>query len=91
MDACSSMASGCSKQAFSALFRERTCPSRCFVEATPNNLWDLSVATKLRLWATPHEAALARFLVILRHPASRDLSFFNHAVRRRQGHAPAVP
>ena len=69
----SGSASGCSKRAFSALFRERSCASRCFVEATPNYLWDLRVATRLRAWATPREAALARFVVILRHPASRRM------------------
>jgi len=60
------------------------CPTRCFMEATPENFRNAYAPSTLRSWATLREASLARFLVILREPAARDLSWFNHAVRLRR-------
>ena len=72
------------RRCFMSMFRARACQQRCFVEATPDNMADPHAPLSLSKWMIPKERSQARFVVVLREPIARDLSWFNH---RRDLHA----
>jgi lipopolysaccharide transport system ATP-binding protein len=66
----------CSRASYVHLYLSGSCRSDCFVEATPQlHIPDLPIT----LWSmqSDWERRAVRFLVLLREPVSRDLSFFN--------------
>ena len=65
------------RREYMAAFQQRTCISRCFIDATPAYLRDPRQALTLRTMLTSTEAQLVRFLVLLREPISRDLSLYH--------------
>ncbi|KAJ8613987.1 hypothetical protein CTAYLR_005630 [Chrysophaeum taylorii] len=68
---------------FTELYPVRKVGDSCasFVEGTPDNLRTIDAATLLKKSAPPSVSGLFRFVVVLREPIARDLSWYNH-VRR---------
>ena len=66
------------RENFTSVFRLEDCKSRCFVEATPNNMFNGRAPRTLFGLMTTAERAASKFLLVVREPVSRDLSYFNH-------------
>ena len=66
------------REKFTSVFRLKDCKSRCFVEATPNNMFNGRAPRTLFGLMTTAERAASKFLLVVREPVSRDLSYFNH-------------
>ena len=65
---------------FMSVYPSWRCSTGCFVEATPSNM--RSVAAPERLFQMMHssEASRTRFIVVVREPISRDISWFHHSM-----------
>ncbi|KAL1514776.1 hypothetical protein AB1Y20_003862 [Prymnesium parvum] len=63
---------------YTHIFPEHQCASGCWIDATPNDLPNWQSPITLTELTTPRERQLARFVVVLREPVARDLSWFNH-------------
>lgn len=62
------------------IYEEKSCASKCFVEGTPDNIRNPAVPSRLLYLMTTQERGRARFIVVVREPISRDVSWFNHFV-----------
>lgn len=69
---------GSPRRDFASLYTTTSCPVGCFVEGTPSNIRDREAPSRLYGILTPDERVRVRFVVILREPLSRDLSWYNH-------------
>ena len=78
--------SGLTRERFTSVFRLEKCKSRCFVEGTPANIRAGEAPRTLFGLMTAAERAASKFLLVVREPVSRDISFFNHkhANRRKE-------
>ena len=63
---------------FTSIYRRDDCRSRCFIEATPANIRTSRAPRMLFGLMTEAERAAAKFLLVVREPVSRDISYFNH-------------
>ena len=70
--------SGLTREKFTSVFRLKSCNSRCFVEATPSNIRAGNAPRTLFGLMTAAERAASKFLLVVREPVSRDISYFNH-------------
>ena len=71
-------ASELTREQFTSVFRLKDCRSRCFVEATPANIRSRKAPRILFGLMTAAERAASKFLLVVREPVSRDISYFNH-------------
>ena len=76
--------SGLTRERFTSVFRLETCKSRCFVEGTPANIRAGEAPRILFGLMTAAERAASKFLLVVREPVSRDISFFNHKFANRR-------
>ena len=63
---------------YSLLYHEAGCSSRCFVDATPTYLAAPDVPKLIAAHVPRPFRSEVRFVVVLREPVSRDLSWYNH-------------
>ena len=70
--------SGLTRERFTSVFRLENCKSRCFVEGTPANIRAGEAPRILFGLMTAAERATSKFLLVVREPVSRDISYFNH-------------
>ena len=68
------------RRLFTSLYNVSYCRSRCFLEATPANLAEKAAPSRLHAMMSASESARARFVISLREPVSRDISWY-HQVR----------
>ena len=69
-----------SRANYMKIYVERTCASNCFVEGTPSNIREPEAPGRLHSIMTAGERMRARFVVVVREPIARDVSYFNHFV-----------
>jgi len=70
---------GSPRERFTSLYDPAYCPSECFLEMTPDNLADKNAPRRLAIMMSALEAARARFVVSLREPVARDISWYHQA------------
>ena len=75
---------------FMSVYPSWRCSTGCFVEATPSNM--RSVAAPERLFQMMHssEASRTRFIVVVREPISRDISWFHQSMSDLSRHGQPV-
>ena len=76
--------SGLTRERFTSVFRLERCKSGCFVEGTPTNIRAGEAPRTLFGLMTAAERAASKFLLVVREPVSRDISFFNHKIANRR-------
>ena len=81
------------RSTYMRIYDQRSCPSNCFAEGTPDDIRNVAVPSRLFHMMTTQERGRARFVVVVRVPISRDVSWFNHLVlgkRRPRSEQPAL-
>ena len=81
------------RSTYMRIYHQRSCPSNCFAEGTPSDIRYVAVPSRLFHMMTTQERGRARFVVVVREPISRDVSWFNHFVlgkRRPRSGRPAM-
>eukprot|EP00966_Prymnesium_polylepis_P210261 4869458-Prymnesium_polylepis.1 len=68
-----------SARGYARLYRPSNCPSRCFIEATPYFGIGSTHAQLHGLFPAAHRHS-ARFVVVLRDPIARDISWYRYAM-----------
>jgi len=63
---------------YTRLYQEADCPSRRFMDATPNYISNYNAPARFDLLVPQALLPQQRFVVVLREPVQRDLSWFNH-------------
>lgn len=63
---------------YTRLYQEADCPSRRFTDATPNYIANYDAPARMELLVPQAWQPQQRFVVVLREPTRRDLSWFNH-------------
>lgn len=74
---------------FTSLYWKSRCVSGCFAEGTPSNIRSPTAPAILNRLLRADERPLVRFVVVVREPVARDISYFNH-FHADKGSSPAL-